>query len=170
MLLSIYLEGGPNANTDDFELLDSAAKEAIKAAAALRTVIRNIPSGDQWAIIVLYFDDSHALCHIGTKAYENQSSNTSIQASNYYYALVTAVDSLRREDIVALFLSTNSHLAGFAPPSRYLPSARVQAAALQPPFYEFAFDCYPKFPLDSREYTMENMSKPEYMCKFGRPL
>jgi hypothetical protein len=146
-------------------LSDEACEAAKAAATSLRQLIHK-KSGELTSkmdsIIILYFDESHEL--YGIKTLDTDSP------SNYYQALLTAIDVLRSSNIVALFLSTHSHLGGFAPPIRYVLSGRAQPEALQRPFTWLLFDCHPDFPLDGDKLILKDLSTPKFMCKFGRPL
>jgi hypothetical protein len=154
-----------SAQNSPKSLSDEACEAAKGAATSLRQLIRK-KSGELTnktdSIIILYFDESHEL-------YGMKTSDTD-SPSNYHQALLTAMDILRSSNIVALFLSAHSHLAGFARPIRYVPSGRAQPEVFQRPFTWLLFDCHPDFPLDGDKLILKDLSTPKFMCKFGRPL
>ncbi|QRV92090.1 Serine/threonine-protein kinase [Ceratobasidium sp. AG-Ba] len=89
-----------------------------------------------------------------------------------YHNLGTTLSVLFNCPIFFIFMSTNSHMEGFAPPSRHYPSDRVtDGTQLIPPFNELPFDLYRDQVL--RELgppTLTSMCKTKTIVAYGRPL
>jgi hypothetical protein len=88
-----------------------------------------------------------------------------------YSALTRAIDSFKREPLLAVFTSTASRLYELAPP-RMVPSDRVMAHDRIPlPFWELPFDVNVGPTGISRgSLTLEDITSISHIVKFGRPL
>ncbi|QRV97548.1 G2/mitotic-specific cyclin cdc13 [Ceratobasidium sp. AG-Ba] len=114
--------------------------------------------------VLVYFDEAHALTSI--------PDTGSMATRSAYHNLGTVISRLKSCSLFFVFLSTNLHLEGFAPPPSHYPSDRItEGSQLIPPFNELPFDLYRKDALrDIGPLTLENMCKTELIVGFGRPL
>ncbi|QRV83937.1 G2/mitotic-specific cyclin cdc13 [Ceratobasidium sp. AG-Ba] len=89
-----------------------------------------------------------------------------------YHNLGTTMAMLVDCQVFFIFMSTNSHMRGFAPRPSDCPSARVShGSQLIPPFNELPFDLHrEELLLKLGPPTLENMSKTETIVASGRPL
>ncbi|KAH9923393.1 hypothetical protein B0H21DRAFT_895174 [Amylocystis lapponica] len=150
--------------------LDTAQTRAKEALVLLIDKITNLsetPHTSSTAVkLMFYFDEAHML---PTTLVKGDSPEKSL-----YDVMCSTFDTLRLEStaVFAIFLSTNSSLAKFAPVGRQANSARARENAhdLQAPLTEIPFDCSDRFPLRMRNLTMNDLCKMEFMARFGRPL
>ncbi|KAF8601771.1 hypothetical protein BDV93DRAFT_524526 [Ceratobasidium sp. AG-I] len=114
-------------------------------------------------VLVLYFDECHTLTHATSR-----SSDTS------YQNLCKTLDSFRKLDLFALFLSTRSLDSVLPPPNDIWASSRIRNSltrAVQAPFIELPFDQYKdKYLLYEDQHTLAEVSEISFMVRFGRPL
>lgn len=123
--------------------------------------------------ILLYFDEAHDLANIFKKNVEESAADTDKpEERSALEAVRSSIQELHSLDIFALFLSTNSNLSVFKPKHK-LPSSRAQSdAPLQPPFVELPFDLQiggEPLAIEGK-HTLEEVCKPEFYVRFGRPL
>lgn len=142
-------------------------KRVTDSCGALLTAVRNL-SGHEDALIVLAFDESHILHKV------LDTSEITVPHNTRYTTLCWALDLLGdTKGVFSLFLSTNSHLAKFAPIPSLFPSARLNANAanhLQAPYTELPFDCFPTGPIASQALSLLETNALSHLCQFGRPL
>ncbi|THH19412.1 hypothetical protein EW146_g1745 [Bondarzewia mesenterica] len=114
--------------------------------------------------LMLYFDEAHVLAQ--SKAPKNEDDKT------LYDVLLSCLNDLRSLPMFSIFLSTNSHVAYFAPIQHLARSARARSnnAHLQAPITETPFDCHPSFPIRPNQFTLADVTTVEFMARFGRPL
>ncbi len=116
--------------------------------------------------ILIYFDESHTL-------YSAENGDDATPES-LYDDLAHCLDYLHPH-LVAVFLSTNSKLKRLAAAQPHHASARVSKnsnAALPAPFTELPFDCEwgSNCIVTQRSMTLSEITSPEFLVKFGRPL
>jgi hypothetical protein len=115
------------------------------------------------ALIILYFDESHSL---------HEVLPGDPKGATRYAALCWALDTLRSTQMFSLFLSTNSNLTAYAPPTARSYSGRISALEdnVQPPYTALSFDCHPDFPVNAAALSLKDTSTISFLCCFGRPL
>ncbi|THH06221.1 hypothetical protein EW146_g9684 [Bondarzewia mesenterica] len=113
--------------------------------------------------IMLYFDEAHEL--VQRKAPKNDYDKT------LYDVLLSVFNDFLPFPIFAIFLSTTSHIAYFAPTQNQVRSSRAAASGhLQAPITETPFDCAPDFLVIPGKLTLKEVAAVPFMAKFGRPL
>ncbi|KAG9083329.1 hypothetical protein FRC06_004589, partial [Ceratobasidium sp. 370] len=149
--------GGPDKN----KTLDNLGTSLLRSARKLVDVVHpNRPVTTNACLV--YFDEAHAL--VQPVQPPNEKSP--------HHNLGTVLAKLQHVEMFFVFLSTNSHVQGFAPPPSSHPSDLVfEGSQVIPPFNELPFDLYENAVLDSvGSLTLENMSKQNAMIGFGRTL
>lgn len=122
--------------------------------------------------LLLYFDEAHTLTdEHSTWIVHNPDS------WNAYEVLLSALNSFACPQVFSLFLSTNSRMSVLAPTPGQHKSSRAKESSdhLNAPFTELPFDCHRDLPVDltitaHKQVTSTDVSKVEFMSKFGRPL
>jgi hypothetical protein len=149
-----------------FDTLCEVAMNRISEA--LQRLYEQIPRPSERELprILIYFDEAHLLF----KKICLQDSTG--EDSTYYHALCSALTLMCREEILCLFLSTNSSIARYAPTSYKLSSARKlnDLKHLQPPYTSFWLDQHKPFPIYPGTVTLWEASQVAFICRFGRPL
>lgn len=143
--------------------LDILKGRLEKAATVMEDRVKALikSPGQDGILIVIYFDEVQEL-----RDKESEDGSESTRFSSLCWAL----DLLKKYDIFALFMSTNSDLRKIEPPQRIYSSARkTEITTLQPPLTELPFDL-PGFRLDWDTLTLDKIKEPGFMCQFGRLL
>jgi hypothetical protein len=118
---------------------------------------------------LFYFDEAHVLVEV-------EGDNTPSVRSKYHL-LGRVLAKMNAMPIFAVFLSTNPRLGAFAPSTRKIASLRDwDNTLLHAPFTELSFDTFANnsFAFLSQEKSgnvlLEDVGKPSYLVKFGRPM
>jgi hypothetical protein len=180
-------------DADTIEMADKYLKEAGKKArhAAQKLIAEIRRAGSAGATyrpevprevdMVLYFDESHELTKMRTALSGIEEGLTADDMRTAYQTLCWALDSLRNEEgvpsdqgnLMAVFLSTTSHLATYSPSNTFHWSARTHDGklGLQPPIVELPFDLWKTEHIVTEEaHRINEVCRPEFMVRFGRPL
>lgn len=122
--------------------------------------------------LLLYFDEAHTL----TDGQSNWIVHNP-DSWNAYEVLLSALNSFACPPVFSLFLSTNSRMSVLAPTPGQHKSSRAKESSdhLNAPFTELPFDCHRNLPVNltitaHKQVTLTDVSKVEFMSKFGRPL
>jgi hypothetical protein len=150
--------------------VDAVAKKAKDAFTELSVTIDSFGEFQLPPKIILYFDEADTL--MITPQRNKQSSGENPSDKYLYDILCSALNNLLSEPLLALFLSTASHLYQLAPSGPMARSARARSNIhnLQAPITETPFDCSPNFPVLPRDLTLEKTCDVAFMSQFGRPL
>ena len=112
--------------------------------------------------ILIYFDEAHTL----TECLVSRSGPKTL-----YNVLLSVLNEYRGEPLFIVFLSTNPHLANFAPPPTQANSSRaIQAGVPHAPITETPFDCNDKITVKQFAHTREETGQVHFIARFGRPL
>lgn len=115
--------------------------------------------------IVLAFDEAHVL-HQPI----SDGSSAQLNPPTHFSELRRVLRSLKHQRVFSLFLSTSGKIHSFTPPAGPDPSARQSSYfSLHSPYTELGFDQM----MDDvvlKDQTIETVSTPNFMAKFGRPL
>lgn len=112
--------------------------------------------------ILIYFDEAHTL----TERLVSSSGPKTL-----YNVLLSVLNDYRGDPLFIVFLSTNSHLANFAPPPMQANSARAsRSGVLHTPITETPFDCAPNLTVKQYAYTRGETGQVHFIARFGRPL
>ncbi|CAE6531284.1 unnamed protein product [Rhizoctonia solani] len=146
-----------------FAALQSSAKRML-------AVVAPGHSGEGNACLV-YFDEAHDLAKPPGVTEDVQHLRTP------YHNLGSVLAYLRDLPIFFIFLSTNSHLEQFAPPSKHHPSARAShpGSFLIPPFTELPFNIFVKqairnLSVSNKSLSLANACTMQVMSSMGRPM
>ena len=114
--------------------------------------------------LIIYFDEAHQLCSIDISNDED--------CKNLHDVISSCFNRFIAFRIFGIYLSTNSHLANLAPSGPMSHSARARAAArdLQAPITEIPFDCHPDLHIVPNKLKLGDITRIEFMSKFGRPM
>jgi hypothetical protein len=115
-------------------------------------------------LVVMYFDEAQVLSEM--KAPPNPDDKSLLDV------LSSVIDQIRTCPLIAIYLSTNSHLFSLAPGGQFARSARAREnwEKLQAPITETPFDCAPGLFVQRKTLSLSQISSIEFMSKFGRPL
>ena len=113
--------------------------------------------------LIIYFDEAHPLTKVVPKD-DNEKT--------LYDFLCSCLNQFLDSPIFCIFLSTNSSLDQFASPQALAKSARIRSgkAETHAPITETPFDCCDDLMVKQGEFKIEDISRVEFMAKFGRPL
>lgn len=124
--------------------------------------------------VVLYFDESYDLTHSTVMVRPSSPSQPTPPPDSAFTVLCRCLDLFSDQDIFHIFLSTSSNLSHFSPPKAIAWSARARDAkmdTMQTPFVELPFDNWKNGRLiEEGKHGVQNVCKPEFMVRFGRPL
>lgn len=119
--------------------------------------------GQEAVDIFIYFDEAHVLTEV--------HPTNSPRSHTVYNILRSVLNDFLKEPVFVVFLSTTSHIGSSAPPRGLEDSARaLTSGAHQAPITETPFDCYPEILVQKAKHTWEEVSTPQFMARFGRPL
>lgn len=119
--------------------------------------------------LMLYFDESHELLHDFTTE-DNKGKPRSA-----YPILCRSLNSVQKQDVFVVYLSTNSSLQHYSPRMDnfkfssvpWISAGPVPPEDLQALFVELPFDITK---VKERDITLTQVSKVTHMAQFGRPL
>ncbi|KAI0261562.1 hypothetical protein BC834DRAFT_895858 [Gloeopeniophorella convolvens] len=126
--------------------------------------------------VIIYFDEAHELATtvpdpvpILLDANQRPLDDTERLLVD---VLCSTLDVFMMNPMMILLLSTTSSFDKLAPSRVMARSARmIQGKTIDhAPITELPFDCHPSFPLDDDAYTLADISKLEFLSRFGRPL
>ncbi|KAH7920465.1 hypothetical protein BV22DRAFT_1181105, partial [Leucogyrophana mollusca] len=114
--------------------------------------------------LMFYFDEAHDLA--------TRPVLDNADGKDMYDVLCSCLNFFTSLPIFAIFLSTNSNINQLAPQGSLAKSARMRqhSNTLHAPVTETPFDCSPAMEIDPGEFKLPDLSKVEFMARFGRPL
>ncbi|KAH7925110.1 hypothetical protein BV22DRAFT_1129298 [Leucogyrophana mollusca] len=114
--------------------------------------------------LMFYFDEAHVLA--------TRPVLDNADGKDMYDVLCSCLNFFTSYPIFAIFLSTDSIINQLAPQGSLARSARMRqhSNALQAPVTETPFDCSPAMEIIPGELKLLDLSKVEFMARFGRPL
>ena len=119
--------------------------------------------------MVLYFDESHTLM-------ESPYTRTTLEedACSGYQILCSVMNYFLHLSLFYINISATFSLSRYSPTKTYGSSARIMKGKddpVQAPFVELPFDMWSDDILAREDtHTLEEVCKPKFMVRFGRPL
>ncbi|KAH7918081.1 hypothetical protein BV22DRAFT_1134873 [Leucogyrophana mollusca] len=114
--------------------------------------------------LMFYFDEAHILA--------TRPALDNADGKDMHDVLCSCLNFFTSFPIFAIFLSTNSNINQLTPQGSLAKSARMRqySDTLHAPVTETPFDCFPAMEIIPGEYKLPDLSKVEFMARFGRPL
>ncbi|KAL4246586.1 hypothetical protein ABKN59_008467 [Abortiporus biennis] len=111
--------------------------------------------------VVVYFDE----------AQEPRKVHTSGGTESNYKIMLLMLNRCVFQPLFVLFLSTSSSISPITPHPEQAKFAHMFSNFYLAPFTEMPFDCAPGFLVNyNKQLTLQEISKPTFLSKFGRPL
>ncbi|KAG5650913.1 hypothetical protein H0H81_010560 [Sphagnurus paluster] len=154
---------------------DSLEKVLRECCKELIQVIRHVTclsspdhTFDSRVAFIVYFDEVHRLA--------KEPDFNEGQYRSAFHVLGSVLSSLQSQKQFAIFLSTNSNLTGFVPPSRQHPSLRSFVQYFHGPFTELSFDTFATNAFEDLgqqqggNVFLHDVCDDNFLAKFGRPM
>ncbi|KAI0260539.1 hypothetical protein BC834DRAFT_1044564 [Gloeopeniophorella convolvens] len=164
-----------NTTGPDPALFDesAAAKEAYRRLARILTAA--IAVDENYPVkMVVYFDEVKELAIAAPQLPRPNTDGGPPDTPErpLIDILCSSLDIFKQEPMMFLLLSTTTNLgyAFTAPNFRRGSGRRLCKTIDYTPINELPFDCHPSFPLDGTAYSLDDISDPKFLARFGRPL